>query len=107
MVIECLDWADFLPRYDAAETLFYLDPPYVGCERDYGPGLFARDDFAALAAQLRAIKGRFLLSINDVPAVRDLFVWARIDEVSASYTISREAHARGARAELLIRNFEG
>ena len=40
--IECLDWADFIRRYDRLSTLFYLDPPYFGREDDYGKGLFAR-----------------------------------------------------------------
>lgn len=45
VVIECLDYADFITRYDAKETLFYLDPPYWGCEGDYGKELFGRDEF--------------------------------------------------------------
>ncbi|MCE8421404.1 DNA adenine methylase, partial [Rhodovulum sulfidophilum] len=36
VVFESLDWADLIPRYDTAETLFYLDPPYFGGENDYG-----------------------------------------------------------------------
>ncbi|NJR20670.1 MAG: DNA adenine methylase [Hyphomonadaceae bacterium] len=30
----------FIPRYDRIATLFYLDPPYWGCEGDYGKNLF-------------------------------------------------------------------
>ena len=52
VVIECLDWADFIPRYDSADTLLYLDPPYWGCEDDYGKAMFARADFERLAQQL-------------------------------------------------------
>ena len=36
VTIECLDWTVFIPRYDGPDTLFYLDPPYWGCEDDYG-----------------------------------------------------------------------
>ena len=49
------------------------DPPYWDCETMYGKGIFAKDDFERLAEQLRHIKGRFLLSINDVPAIREIF----------------------------------
>ncbi|MDR5655485.1 DNA adenine methylase, partial [Ruixingdingia sedimenti] len=52
VVIECLDWAEFIPRYDADGTLFYLDPPYWGCEDDYGRAMFTRADFARMAAAL-------------------------------------------------------
>lgn len=102
VIVECLDWADFLRRYDRADTLFYLDPPYWGCEGNYGRALFGREDFARMAGQLAGLQGRWLLSINDVPEIRDLFAWARIEEVTTTYTISGEAKARGTRGELLI-----
>ena len=102
VVIECLDWTDFIRRYDTAGTLFYLDPPYWGCEDDYGKAMFARDDFARMADQLRGIAGRFVLSINDVPEIREIFAWARIDEVSTVYTIANHADRGEKRAELLI-----
>lgn len=85
--IEKLGYAEFIRLYDGSETLFYLDPPYWGHERDYGNGLFARDDFVRLAELLAAIKGRFILSINDVPEIRRLFRWARITGAPVTYTI--------------------
>jgi DNA adenine methylase len=57
VVIERLPWSDFLARYDRPGTLFYLDPPYFGCETDYGRDLFDRSQFEAMAEQLRGIKG--------------------------------------------------
>ena len=107
VIVECLDWSDLVRRYDSEATLFYLDPPYWGCEGDYGKELFSRAEFDKLASQLRGIQGRFLLSINDVPEVRSLFDWAEVEQVSTTYTIARQAGARGSRAELLIRNFGG
>ena len=100
VVIECLDWREFLRRYDRPETLFYCDPPYWGCETDYGKRVFAREDFAELAEALRSLRGRFVLSINDVPEIRELFSWAHIEEVRTTYTIS----SRGAKpaGELII-----
>jgi len=102
VVIECLDYSAFLDRYDTADTLFYLDPPYWGCESDYGKALFTRDDFSRLADQLRGLSGRWILSINDVPQIRALFAWATIEEVTTTYTISNHAGSRGGRSELLI-----
>lgn len=106
VVIECLDWSDFIPRYDAPETLFYLDPPYWGCEDDYGKAMFARADFQRLADLLGGIRGRFLLSLNDVPEVRKVFGRFNLAEVATTYTISSKRNdAAGARAELLISNW--
>lgn len=102
VTIECLDWSDFIARYDRPETLFYLDPPYWGCEGDYGKALFERADFTRLASSLTTIRGSFLMSINDTPDIRTIFAAFDQVEVRASYTVSRAPSARGERAELLI-----
>ena len=106
VVIECLDYAEFITRYDSAGTLFYLDPPYWGCEADYGKGLFSSAEFARMAAQFRRIKGRFLLSINDVPEIREIFSGFQMVEVSTTYSVGKKQGSRDKRAELLVGNFE-
>ena len=106
VVIECLDWSAFIPRYDSEGTLFYLDPPYWGCEDDYGKAMFERADFQRLAQVLAGIKGRFLLSLNDVPEVRAIFAAFELTEVRTTYTISGKRNdPAGGRAELLIANW--
>lgn len=102
VVIECLDFGDFIRRYDGPDTLFYLDPPYWGSEDDYGRAMFLQSDFERLAGLLAGIKGRFLMSINDVPEIRWIFERFAIEEVTTTYTISKSAGARGERAELLV-----
>ena len=105
VVIECLDWSDFIPRYDSAETLFYLDPPYWGCEDDYGKAMFERADFLRLALLLGGIRGRFILSLNDLPEVRETFAGFEMTEIRTTYTISSKRNdPAGSRAELLISN---
>jgi len=74
VTIERLPYGDFIDRYDGAEVFFYIDPPYFDCEDYYGENIFSRDDFAKLSEQLAGIKGRFLLSINDTPEIREIFV---------------------------------
>jgi len=102
VVIECLDYSHFLDRYDTPDTLFYLDPPYWGCESDYGKALFSRDEFSRLADQLRGLAGRWILSINDVPQIRALFAWATMEQVKTTYTIGNQAGSSDDRSELLI-----
>lgn len=101
VVIENLDFEAFIRRYDRPTTLFYLDPPYYGTEGFYGKELFSRTDFERLAGALRAIQGRFILSINDRPEVREIFAGFDLVEVSTKYSV-RGRGASTAAAELLI-----
>lgn len=87
VVIERLPWADFIARYDRPGTLFYLDPPYYGCEGDYGRDLFDRGQFELMAEQLRGLRGRFVLSLNDHPEVRRIFAGFEFREERLSYTV--------------------
>lgn len=104
VVIEQLPYATFIAKYDRADQLFYLDPPYWGCETDYGQDVFGRGDFEQLAAQLAAIGGKFLLSINDTPGVREVFGAFHMRAVETTYTLSGGANATRA-GELLISNY--
>lgn len=101
VVIECLDFGTFIDRYDGPGTLFYLDPPYWGCEGDYGKTLFSRADFARLADQLARLKGRFIMSINDAPEVRETFGRFALEGVETTYTIGNQGISA---AELLVTN---
>lgn len=106
VVIENLDYKAFIPRYDGPETLFYLDPPYYGCEGDYNDtgALFAREEFAHMAALLKDIKGRFILSLNDHPDVREIFKGFEIDAVAVKYTVGG-GDKQGRFGEVLITNY--
>lgn len=87
VVIENLDWHAFVDRYDRPTTLFYLDPPYLGSEGDYGAGLFSRDQYAVMAERLARLEGQFILSINDVPEIRELFGRFDLAPVTLNYSI--------------------
>lgn len=102
VVIECLDFGEFIHRYDGPGTLLYLDPPYWGCESDYGKELFSRADFQRLADQLAGIQGSFLMSINDVPEIREIFAWASIEPIQTTHSVAGKGRNTEA-AELLIR----
>lgn len=105
VVIERLPFTEFIARYDTPETLFYCDPPYWGSETDYGADAFERADFERLAAQLKRIRGRAIVSLNDVPAVRQLFAGFHLREVETTYTIAGNDNGKRV-GELLISNFQ-
>lgn len=102
VTLENLDWLEFIDRYDRPGTLFYIDPPYWGTEKIYGKELFDRAQFTRLADRLKHLKGRFILSINDRPEIRELFRCFNLEEVSLNYTVSNQNTMKAA--ELIISN---
>jgi DNA adenine methylase len=102
VVIECLPWDQFVRRYDRSSTLFYLDPPYWGGEDDYGKGMFARADYERMAEELQGMTGRFILSINDVPEIREVFGNFHIETVKTTYTVSKASKTPAQ--ELIVSN---
>jgi DNA adenine methylase len=99
--IENLPYAEVIRRYDRPTTLFYLDPPYFG-RRLYHFN-FSDSDFGELFEVLQKIRGKFVLSINDVPEIRDLSKAFTLREITLHYTAQRLAGKRFR--ELLISNF--
>ena len=103
VTIERLPFDQFITTYDRPGTLFYCDPPYWGTEGYYGKELFPRASFERLAEVLRGLKGRFILSLNDVPEVRRLFAWAHITQVDLNYTVGGGANSKTV-SEVIISN---
>lgn len=104
VIIENLPWEQCVDQYDSPETLFYLDPPYYGCEDDYGPDIFSRGDFATMASRLYSLEGKFILSINDCPETREIFRdFPILAEETLLYNVDAN-HPKEAK-ELIIGNF--
>lgn len=101
--VECRSYADILRRYDRPDTFFYLDPPYFDNEADYGRGIFCKDDFGNLASILSGLKGKFLLSINDVPEIRATFAGFNIEPLTVTYSCSLANPTKAK--ELFISNY--
>lgn len=102
VVFENLDWHEVVRRYDSKDTLFYLDPPYMGGEKDYGKELFDRSQYETMADALSKIDGAFILSINDREEIRNLFSSFNIESVSLNYSISMNKSTQAQ--ELFISN---
>lgn len=99
--IESLPFQEFIPKFDRRTTLFFCDPPYW--RRKLYNHNFTDDDYGTLAGLLRCISGKFVLTVDDVPELRELFDWAKITEVKVTYTSQQEAGKRYP--ELIITNF--
>lgn len=104
VTIENMPYAACIEAYDAPGTFFYIDPPYHGSERDYGP-VFSWRDFGALALLLKGLKGKFLLSINDTRETRAIFQDFHISaSLDVNYSMNKEKPCRAR--ELAISNYE-
>ena len=103
VVIECLDGMDCIRRYDRPGTLFFVDPPY--CESAGYEVEFPIGRYAELAETLKGIKGKFVLTINNHPHIKEVFKEFRCREVATKYTVARDK-GRGAVKELLYSNFD-
>lgn len=99
--IESLPYQEIFKKFDRPETCFYLDPPYYG--RFLYRFNFEHKDFVELTAQLKRLKGKFVLSLNDVPEVRQLFAAFEIQSVQLAYSSQKKAGNRYA--EVIIRNY--
>lgn len=93
-----------MERYDAEGTFFYIGPPYYGRENYYGEGIFGKEDFGKPSQHLAGIKGRFLLSINDTPEIREIFGGFEMLEVPAKYSVGGGAREKAV-TELLFANY--
>ncbi|WP_300642381.1 DNA adenine methylase [uncultured Helicobacter sp.] len=102
--IENLSFEKLIKEYDREETLFYLDPPYMGTEDYYKNTLgFGKKEHELLAEILKGIKGKFILSYNDTPKVRELYRGFNFKGVSTLYTLNIKAQRRVG--EVIICNF--
>lgn len=67
------DYAKVVRSNDKPSTFFFLDPPYENSTKQMGYAEHKDFDFERLADTLKHIKGKFLMTINDSPRIRDLF----------------------------------
>ena len=101
VVIDNQNCFDFIAQYDRKATFFYLDPPYWAMP--FYNHNFEAEDFKKLSAQLNKISGKFLMSINNQPEIRNIFSAFNINLVRTSYSVGKEK--RKGCVELLIKNY--
>ncbi|MDR2676105.1 MAG: DNA adenine methylase [Opitutaceae bacterium] len=99
--IECRDWSVILDTYDTPDTFFFLDPPYFDDGGNYAgwtPGTLA-----SLCARLQTLKGRWLLTYQDIPEVRALLPGCRFHAVSRQKGIANiDGATRGCRYKEVV-----
>ena len=106
VMIENLDFEKLINQYDHENAFFYCDPPYSqGCGYDVTS---TKDfDHVRLREVLGNIKGKFLLSYDDSPKIRELYkgfdfiAFERLNGINNRSNIRRNKMFK----ELLIANY--
>lgn len=101
--IEHLPWHDCITRYDRPHTLFYCDPPYWGTE-GYGVD-FDLDQYDRMATLAKTMQGRCVISVNDIPEMRQAFAGLTIERVELNYSVGGKGRNSAKSGELIIRNY--
>lgn len=102
VIIHNEDYKNIILKYDSPTTLFFLDPPYENSDkRLYMTHIM---DFKSMADLLKNIKGRFFMTINESPLIRELFKDFNIYERNLFYIIGNHAKRKNV-IELIITNY--
>ena len=106
VMIECKDFRVIIKKYDSRDTLFYVDPPYVGREKNYAGG-FKQQDHIDLARLLNQIQGKAIVSYYQDERIDQLYSgWKRIEIPSKLYSKAvKPGESRPDTVELLLLNF--
>lgn len=105
VVVENQDFETLIKHYDRPDSFFYADPPYFSTEDMYAVG-FNLDDHVRLRDTLKNIKGKFLLSYNDCPEIRELYSGFSLFDFSRTHSMAQRYEAGKEFRELLIGNYD-
>lgn len=107
VLIDNRDFEEVINQYDHEGAFFYCDPPYSqGC--GYKTTSTKKFDHERLREVLGNIKGRFLLSYDDCPKIRELYKGFEIIEVERLNGINNRTDVENRTKmfkELLIANY--
>lgn len=99
--IENLDWQRCLELYDKPDTFFFLDSPYTDCDA----AMYAEwtaTDVQRLHDRVVALRGRWLVTLNDTPAIRQIFAGCEIRAIARARGIRNTGAGAPLYRELII-----
>lgn len=81
-------------RAPAAKTFCYLDPPYYVKGRDLYLNYYNDDDHRAIAEAIKKYKGKWIISYDAVPFIKELYQAFRQKEYYLSYSAGNPAKGK-------------
>ncbi len=106
VVIENRDFEKLIFTQDSEMSFFYCDPPYISTENYYNNVGFTSADHERLRDTLKKISGKFLLSYNDCPEVRELYQGFEMYSYERLNNIKQRYDGGSTFGELLIANYD-
>jgi len=100
VLIEQLDWQACLLKYDRPTSLIYLDPPYWNTE-GYDVD-FPFEEYVNMAELAKQAKGQVVISVNDIPEMREVFKGMKMVTADIRYTVG--GNGGSMKKELFITN---
>ena len=86
VIVEHLDWQRLFRNYDGPQTLWFLDPPYVGgSQKSYSP--WKIETMTAFRDAVRGLQGRWIVTVRDTPEMRALWKGWKMKGVDRSVNI--------------------
>ena len=106
VVIENKDFEKLISAQDSEMSFFYCDLPYYSTESYYNNVGFTSEDHERLHNVLNKISGKFLLSYNDCPAIRELYRGYEMYSYERLNNIRQRFDGGSMFNELLIANYD-
>lgn len=102
VTIENRDYATVFDRFDAPETLFYCDPPYM----DEGDALYTGDSFShgRFCDELKDLEGDWIVSYTRIP--EPLSDYRTVERERTQHMSKGQDGAEKTRTERLVMNFD-
>jgi DNA adenine methylase len=101
--VENLSYERLMANYDSPETLWFFDPPYsAGAVDAYG--MWSDEEMRGFATRVMALKGDWIVTVNDSPLNRELFGRHDVTPVvTRSGSVNRRLKPDATFGELIIR----
>lgn len=99
--VDNLDWSDCIDRYDAVDTVFYMDPPYL----DVSGGIYRNNmtyhEHRRMLDKVFACKGKVVMSHYDHPLYHS-YKWSKITEIDKYIACTSVENCKGRHAKEVI-----
>lgn len=102
--MENKDFEALIRQYDRDDAFFYCDPPYFETEGHYEV-VFRKEDHTRLCNTLKAAKGKWMVSYNDCPFIRELYEGCYIHAVSRINNLAQRYEEGASYPEVIITSY--